>query len=365
MESGRIKPEQFIEGINEIQRNTGNKNTIQGELFEVNTDKTYNVKVTDDRGVEIVLFNRKSATDISFVVNDTLDTASSLSLQVNMDCPNGDLDRSVITGFSGYNLPKEPTVRHFSTSTTNSFSILSLDDSSPYKTISVFSSAGADIKDISLNYTADFITANSKYIYSISEDGHAAKYDRSGNLLSYYNTGLSNCSSIAVDPGNFSIIYTVDTSNDIVYQINFSSQSKTSFTSISGDIYEIATNSTGFYVSWFDAGVKYISKYSSSGSLSKTVETSQACFTLRCDVFGNVYGFSGNYIYKFSSSLVLQDTFSISTSETPSLAIDEEGNMYIYNSSGGYTPVYEIEKYDNEGSKTSSWEAEGLCLCKF
>lgn len=106
---------QIIESINQINKDTNNKNIIQGEIYKANSDGTYNVRVTVDGGTNINILNRLSENDISYVVQDTLSTTSELSIQVQLSCPNGDINRSTIKGLAQYNLPPTPTVRQFST----------------------------------------------------------------------------------------------------------------------------------------------------------------------------------------------------------------------------------------------------------
>lgn len=108
---------QIIESINQVNRDTNNRNIIQGEIYQANPDGTYNVRVTVDGGVNINILNRLPENDISYIVQDTLDTTENLSIQVQLSCPNGDINRSTIKGLAQYNLPPTPTVRQFSTTT--------------------------------------------------------------------------------------------------------------------------------------------------------------------------------------------------------------------------------------------------------
>ena len=108
---------EIVESINQINKDTNNKNIIQGELYHANPDGTYNVRVTVDGGVNINILNRLSENDISYVVKDTLSTTEDLSIQVQLSCPNGDINRSTIKGLAQYNLPPTPTIKYFSTIT--------------------------------------------------------------------------------------------------------------------------------------------------------------------------------------------------------------------------------------------------------
>lgn len=112
----------IIDAINYINSNNQNRNIVPCDIYEANPDNTYNVRVTIDRNQDgtpenINIYNRRSDSDISYYVRDTLDTAENTSIPGLLQCPNGDVNRSTIAGLAQYNLPPTPTVDHFETVT--------------------------------------------------------------------------------------------------------------------------------------------------------------------------------------------------------------------------------------------------------
>jgi len=110
----------LIDAINYINSKTNNRNIIQGDIYQANPDDTYNVRVTIDQRMQegetyeekINILNRKSENDLSYVVQDALDTVGNLNVPVLLSCPNGDINRSTIKGLAQYNCPPNPTVYH-------------------------------------------------------------------------------------------------------------------------------------------------------------------------------------------------------------------------------------------------------------
>lgn len=107
----------LIDAINIINSNTANRNIRQGAIIGANTDGTYTVLATTDKGEEIKLYNRKSNDNsIFYVVQDALQTAENINIQILLQCPDGDINRAVIDRLAQYNFPATPTVHHFTTS---------------------------------------------------------------------------------------------------------------------------------------------------------------------------------------------------------------------------------------------------------
>jgi len=106
----------LIDAINIINLNTTNKNIRPGAIIGANTDGTYTVLATTDKGEEIKLYNRKSDSDsIAYTVQDILQTAENINIQILLKCPDGDINRAVIDRLAQYNFPATPTVHHFTT----------------------------------------------------------------------------------------------------------------------------------------------------------------------------------------------------------------------------------------------------------
>lgn|SRR5574343_23026 len=107
---------QIVEAVNQMNSNIANRNTRQGAIIGANTDGTYTVLTTTDKGEQIKLYNRKSNDDsVNYAVNNALETTEDINIQVLLLCPDGDINRAVINKLAQYNFPATPTVRHFST----------------------------------------------------------------------------------------------------------------------------------------------------------------------------------------------------------------------------------------------------------
>jgi len=111
---------QQVDAINQIaeDRARGNTNSKQGEIIRANPDKSFDIKITEQDGEDIILDNRRCENDsVTYIVDTAInpEDPDNLGIQVNLDIPDGNYDRSVIKGLAQFNTPSSPTVKHFST----------------------------------------------------------------------------------------------------------------------------------------------------------------------------------------------------------------------------------------------------------
>lgn len=114
-----------LNAINQIaeDRARGNTNSKQGEIIRANPDKSFDIKITEQDGIDIILDNRRCENDsVTYIVDTALTPIDSENpgIQVNLDIPDGNYDRAVIKGLAQFNTPSKPTVHHFSTGTSSS-----------------------------------------------------------------------------------------------------------------------------------------------------------------------------------------------------------------------------------------------------
>ncbi len=145
-----------------------------GKVLVVNPDSTYDVEV-DNVSIPRVPAERRE---------EKYQEGESVVISYTY----GECHMYQISGRSSYAIPEAH--RHEFSSKPSTFTfLLSLD--ATQKTLSKFSLSGEKYNKIPLSYTANYISSSNRCIYTMSETGFIAKYKATGELLNYFDSGIS------------------------------------------------------------------------------------------------------------------------------------------------------------------------------
>jgi hypothetical protein len=354
---------EIINVWNDMNKKNSNevKDSTEGEIVTENTDGSYNVKFTEDNGVEYILQNRKP---------DGSNIAYAVGTRVLLTIPDGDLDRAVIRGNSNFTLPSSPTVKHFSTEPVTPVTgtiYLACPNENKIKQYSISGTVGADINT---NWNAGWnIVAGATYLYCASLIAYVffkIKPDGTEDTTIVSQTRYHNSHGLAIDNTEIYLY----TAYDIWYEtygiakINISTGEieETELSELSGEITDICSDENYIYVLCRLNGQYYSSIITLNYSSEFVSETNIGkYYDLRIEKDENYfYVANSDGIDIFTPSFSLHASFTIQNYGYERIKTFAIKNNKIYVIIFNHLDVaVKIEIYNTDGTFESEFEIEG------